>query len=55
MVKEGEREFNPVRGCADSRQFSQGPKPYRVKLRIRDSAQLEAFLESEFYVDWGLT
>ncbi|KAF9460352.1 cytochrome P450 [Collybia nuda] len=45
---DGEREFDPVRGCADSRQFSQGPKPYRIKLEVRDSKKLETFLKTTF-------
>ena len=36
-IAEGEKEFDPVKGCADGRDFNQGPKPFKVFLKRRSS------------------
>ncbi|RDB27732.1 3-hydroxyphenylacetate 6-hydroxylase [Hypsizygus marmoreus] len=44
---DGEREFDAVRGCADGLEFNQAPKPYRIKLTVRDQQKLDAYLNTE--------
>ena len=46
-IHDGEREFDAVEGCADGREFNQGPKTFRMRIRMRDQRRLDAYLAED--------
>jgi cytochrome P450 len=46
---DGEKEFDPVKANDSPYQFNQGPKAFRLKVRPRDQAKLEAYLSTSDY------